>query len=93
METLVNFQGKMPDSAKHALLHMQECGHKIIICSGRSICQIYPWLLDMNLDGIIAASGAYVECDNRVVYNHHMEKESIEEALMKMPILQLCWGE
>ena len=45
--TLVNFQGRMPDSAKRALLQSQKNGNFLVICSGRSVCQIYPWLLDM----------------------------------------------
>lgn len=79
--TLVNFQGQMPDSAECALRQAQENGHRIVICSGRSVCQIYPWLLDMKFDGIIAASGAYVECGSQVIYEHHMERESLVAAL------------
>ena len=56
--TLVNFQGKMPDSAKQALMQVKKNGHQIVICSGRSVCQIYPWLLDLGFDGLIAAAGA-----------------------------------
>lgn len=31
----------------------------------------------MGFDGIIGASGAYVECDGQVIYEHHMEKETL----------------
>ena len=75
--TLVNFQGKMPESAKHALLQVQKKGHLIVICSGRSICQIYPWLMDMKFDGIIAAAGAYVEYDHQAVCDYHMDKKTV----------------
>lgn len=75
--TLVNFQGKMPDSAKQALQRVKENGHLIVICSGRSVCQIYPWLLDMNFDGLIAAAGAYVEYGHRVVYRHHIDGKTV----------------
>lgn len=75
--TLVNFQGEMQDSTRHALDQVQKNGHKIILCSGRSLCQIYEWLRSMGFDGIIGASGAYVECDGQVIYEHHMEKETL----------------
>lgn len=77
--TLVNFRGRMPDSAKRALEQVQRNGHLIVICSGRSACQIYPWLLGIGFDGIIAATGAYVECAQQIVYEHYMDKESILE--------------
>lgn len=78
--TLVNFQGQMPDSAKRALQQVQKNGHLIAICSGRSVCQIYPWLLEIGFDGIIAAAGAYVEYNHQVVYEHHMGKETLAAA-------------
>lgn len=74
--TLVNFQGKMPDSAKQALMQVKKNGHQIVICSGRSVCQIYPWLLDLGFDGLIAAAGAYVEHHHQVVYRHHIDKKT-----------------
>lgn len=74
--TLVNFQGRMPASTEKALRQMQRNGHRIVICTGRSACQIYSWLLNMKFDGIIAAAGAYVECDGRIIYEHYMEGEA-----------------
>lgn len=71
--TLVNFRGRMSASTKNALRQVQRNGHRIVICTGRSVCQVYPWLLDMQFDGIIAAAGAYVECDGKIIYEHHME--------------------
>lgn len=77
--TLVNYQGKMPDSAKQALQQAKKNGHLLVICSGRSVCQIYPWLIDMNFDGLIAAAGAYVEYNHQVVYRHHMEEKTVAQ--------------
>ena len=56
--TLVNFQGKMPDSARDALKKVQAAGHKIVLCSGRFKCKIYQGLTEMRFDGIICATGA-----------------------------------
>lgn len=75
--TLVNFQGHMPDSARKALQEAQQNGHKIVLCSGRSRMQIYPFLLEMGFDGIVAATGAYAECAGRVIYRHFMSKEEV----------------
>lgn len=78
--TLVNFQGEMSDGTRRALCQVQENGHRIVICSGRSLFQIYSWLLDMGFDGIIGAAGAYVECDGKTIYAHHMKKEALMAA-------------
>lgn len=79
--TLVNFQGQMPDSARRALRQVQKNGHQIVLCSGRSVCQIYPWLLDMKFDGIIGAAGAYVACGDEMIYEHHMEEKELAVAV------------
>lgn len=67
--TLVNFQTQMPDSAKTALRKAQKNGHKIFLCTGRGKAQIYPFLLDFGFDGIIAAAGAYIEYENKVLFH------------------------
>lgn len=90
--TLVNFQGKMPDSTGNALREVQKKGHRIVICSGRSLCQIYPWLLDMKFDGIIAASGAYVEHEAQVVYEHNMESKALLAARALLEAADACYS-
>lgn len=90
--TLVNFRGQMPESAKRALKRVQEMGHLIVICSGRSVCQIYPWLLDMKFDGIIGAAGAYVECGGRVIYEHHMEEETLGAVIELLEQAGACYS-
>ena len=90
--TLVNFQGKMPDSTRRALYQVQKNGHKIVICSGRSLCQIYTWLRNMGFNGIIGASGAYVECDARIIYEHHMGKEALTAVQTLLESADACYA-
>lgn len=44
--TLVDFQGKLADSALKALETAKSNGHKLFVCTGRQRSQIYPWLLE-----------------------------------------------
>ena len=90
--TLENFEGEMPDGARRALRRLQEKGHRIVICTGRSLFQIYTWLLDMGFDGIICAAGAYVECDAKAIYEHHMEKEALMSARTLLEHLGASYG-
>ena len=76
--TLVGYDAKIPSSALAALKQAQRNGHKIIIATGRQRAQIYPDLLAaMNFDGIIASTGAYVECGGRMVYESVIEGDDL----------------
>ncbi len=90
--TLVNFQGKMPESAAAALKRVQQNGHQIIVCSGRSRIQIYPWLLELGFDGIVAATGAYVECGGAVIYRHFMSRKEICEVTSLLDEANACYS-
>ncbi len=90
--TLVDFQGHMPESAKEALGRAQQNGHKIVLCSGRSRMQMYPFLLEMGFDGIVAATGAYVECAENVIYRHFMSKEEISTITALLDEAGACYS-
>ena len=45
--TIMTFQGKLPESAKQALMLAKEAGHSLVLCSGRTKSEIYPELLEM----------------------------------------------
>jgi Cof subfamily protein (haloacid dehalogenase superfamily) len=65
--TLVGFDGKIPKSTYKALDMARSKGNKVFICTGRSKCQIYDFLIDYGFDGIIAATGAYVEYKGKLI--------------------------
>lgn len=90
--TMVNFQGKMPESAAAALRQVQENGHQIVVCSGRSRMQIYPWLLELGFNGIIAATGAYVECGGKVIYRHFMTVSEICKVTSVLDEADACYS-
>lgn len=90
--TLVGFQGTMRESTRDALQMAKENGHKILICSGRSKCQIYPWLLELGFDGIVAASGAYVECDGKEVFHHLIPEADVKNAIRIFKEQHLIYG-
>ena len=76
--TLVGYDANIPPSALRALQAAQANGHKIIIATGRQRAQIYPDLLAaLNFDGIIASTGAHIECDGKVVYESLVEGDDL----------------
>ena len=52
----------VPESAHEALVRAKNAGHELILCTGRSLCEIFPFLLeDFEFDGIISSSGGAVK--------------------------------
>ncbi len=90
--TLVGFKGDILDSTREALQAAKRNGHKILLCTGRSKNQIYPWLLEEGFQGIVAAAGAYVECDGKVIYHHTMKKEDVQKAVANLRKWQAPYG-
>lgn len=74
--TLVDFEGKLADSALAALKAARANGHKLFVCTGRQRSRVYSWLLEkVEFDGIISSSGAYVEADGRLIADHCFDGE------------------
>jgi Cof subfamily protein (haloacid dehalogenase superfamily) len=72
--TMVDFDGKIPDSTVRAIQLARKNGHKMIICTGRSRYQIYEELLAIGFDGIVGAAGSYVECDGVEIFHRYIEE-------------------
>lgn len=79
--TLVGFDGKIPDSTIKALDLAKKNGHKCIISTGRSINQIYPFLLEVGFDGIVAAAGGYVELGGREIFHATYGREQVKKVI------------
>lgn len=70
--TLVDYEGKLPDSAARAVQQARANGHRVYICTGRSRAEVYPYLWDIGLDGMIGGNGSYVEDGGEVVIHQMM---------------------
>lgn len=73
--TLLGSDSKVPESAKKAMTLARKKGHKIFICSGRSKCELHEGILDMPVDGIVGAAGAYVEVNGTMIYHKPMSEQ------------------
>lgn len=60
-----------PSPAVCSALHvLRAAGHKIFLCTGRTICDLGDALLSPGFDGIVAGAGAYIRLDDRCIYHH-----------------------
>lgn len=72
--TLTNFKGELPKSAEYALREASGRGHDMVICSGRTYTQIYPWIRESNLfRGIVSGAGSMVRYRGDVVFRRYVE--------------------
>ena len=69
--TLLDYENKLPESAKMAIRQARQNGHKVYICTGRSKAEVYDYIWDIGLDGMIGGNGSYVE-DNGEVIMHQL---------------------
>lgn len=54
-----------------AIRQARQNGHKVYICTGRSKAEVYDYIWDIGLDGMIGGNGSYVE-DNGEVIMHQL---------------------
>lgn len=60
-----------PESAQRACAAARANGHKLFLCTGRVVKEIYPWLLDdFEWDGRVTGSGAVAEIAGEEIVSH-----------------------
>ena len=65
--TLLDYESKLPASADKAIKLARKNGHKVYICTGRSEAEVYDYIWDIGLDGMIGGNGAYVRDGDTVI--------------------------
>lgn len=67
--TLIDYENHLPESAANAVRMARNNGHKVYISTGRSRAEIYDYIWEIGLDGMIGGNGSYVEHDGQVVFH------------------------
>lgn len=76
--TLTTFQGMLPDSAREALAAAKRNGHEMVLCSGRTATQIYPFLWDSGVfSGMVCGAGAEVRRNGKTIYEKYVDPEHL----------------
>ncbi len=65
--TICNY-GVVRPSAKTAIRRARENGHKVLLCTGRSLGIIDPDISRIGFDGIVASAGAYIEIGGNIIF-------------------------
>jgi Cof subfamily protein (haloacid dehalogenase superfamily) len=75
--TLIDYETKLPSSAKKAVDLARSNGHKVYLCTGCSKAELAMRELP-ETDGLIGGNGAYVEDRGEVVMHQKLTKEEVK---------------
>ena len=76
--TLIDYETKLPDSARKAVDQARANGHKVYICTGCSKDEILQRNL-CELDGMILGNGTYVEDHDHVIMHQALPLEEVKK--------------
>jgi Cof subfamily protein (haloacid dehalogenase superfamily) len=79
--TLLNSSGLVPASARTAVQQARRNGHLVFLCTGRSLAELWPEVMDIGFDGVIAAAGGYVEVDGQVLTHHNVPVDQVRRVV------------
>ena len=77
--TLINYENKLPESAKKAVIQARKNNHLVYLCTGRSKAEMPDYILDIGFDGIICGNGSYVEHNGKVIMHKLISEEDAKE--------------
>ena len=80
-----------PESALQAIHKARQNGHKVFLCTGRSLAEIVTYL-DYDIDGYILAAGAKVYADRKCIYDSPISKEELQHLKDTMNDMGLGYG-
>lgn len=75
--TLCDSRQRIPQSAIEALTQVRREGHRLFICTGRSVPEIYPHFVDLGFEGIVGGAGGYVAVGKAVLLDDRMPTEHV----------------
>ncbi|MCW6661690.1 Cof-type HAD-IIB family hydrolase [Aerococcaceae bacterium NML201209] len=79
--TLIDYDMTLPDSAVAAIRQARANGHRVIICSGRSKAEIYPYIWEIGLDGYIGGNGSYIEYQGQPIHEQFISADDAKRAI------------
>lgn len=79
--TLVSAMAAPSVRTAEAVRRARAKGHRVFLCTGRNMPIIGNDILEVGFDGVIASAGSHVEIDGRVLFDHILPEETIQQCL------------
>ena len=71
----------VPDSTIKAVRETRKKGNLCFLCTGRSLAEIYPHILDIGFDGIIGAGGGFVTIGDEMLYHKKVSNKDVHRVV------------
>ena len=76
--TISSPKNGVSETVKYAIQKARENGHYVFVCTGRNKVGVSE-LKDIEFDGYICSAGGYIEINNQVIYESHLDVEDLKE--------------
>ncbi|MGO3797479.1 MAG: HAD family hydrolase [Pauljensenia sp.] len=90
--TLINSRQEVPESSREAVRAGIDAGNVFVLCTGRSLPEIYPWVWDLGFEGIIAGAGAFTRMGEHIVSDHRISGEDLRVVSSWLDGQDLPWA-
>ncbi len=67
----------IPESTVAAIRETRKKGNYCFLCTGRSLAEIYPHILEVGFDGIIGAGGGFAMIGNEMLFHKKVSDQSV----------------
>lgn len=75
--TVIGHDQVVPPSAIAALKGAAERGHVLVMCTGRSVPEIYPYFWDFGFSGAVTGAGGYVVVGDEILVDRRLDANTI----------------
>lgn len=69
----------IPQSAIESIKETRKQGNYVFLCTGRSKPEIFQFIIDVGIDGIIGAGGCYIEVFEKVIFHEMLPNEIVNK--------------
>lgn len=90
--TLINSRQEVPESSRRAVRAGIDAGNIFVLCTGRSLPEVYPWVWDIGFEGIIGGAGAFTRMGGHVVSDHRITRGDVEVVSTWLDGQDLPWA-
>lgn len=83
-DTLYTHKLGVPEKTVEAIKRLRANGDLAFICTGRSKAMIFPFIMDIGFDGIIAGAGTYAEYKGEVLMRYDMNEAVAAQTVRRL---------
>lgn len=69
---------------RRALQELRRRGHRTFLCTGRTLCDIYPAVASIGFDGVISGAGANIVINGDTLFQSLIPRPLLKETVLRM---------